>query len=139
MQPFARNLIDVVTDRQDALLSAVETVVAATPSMGGRYSREELKQLLNGFSALLKEALEDRGSETYDFFIETAVPGMVADGQPTESLLQASASFGTLISTDLSGALPREHREAAATWLAMFFGRYVADVYIAARRAAGTP
>lgn len=137
MQPFAHTLVDALDDRQEGLLSAVETVVASTPSMGaGLYSRAELKQLLNGFCALLKEALEEQGSKTYELFITTAVPGMVADGQTTGSLVEASASFGTLISMDLVAAVPDEHREPAAAWLARFFGRYVADVYRAANDAA---
>jgi hypothetical protein len=140
MQPFARSLVDVVTGRQEALLSTAEAVVATTPSMAaGRYSREELKQLLNGFSALLKEALEERGSETYELFLSTAVPGMIADGQTTETLVEASASFGTLISMDLVAAVPEEHREAAAVWLAQFFGRYAGDVVRAARESAKAP
>lgn len=136
MEPFARILADAVTARPPTLLAAAERVVAMTPSMGPeRYSREQLEQLLNGFSALLEEALEEAGSDTYELFIETAIPAVVADGQTTRSLVHASAAFGTLLSMHLVDAVPPEHREAARSWLSMFFGRYVSDVYVAAARA----
>lgn len=129
-------LIEAVTSRPPTLLAAAEHVVAATPSMGpGRYSRDQLEQLLNGFCALLREALEESGNDTYEIFMETAVPAMVADGQTTGSLVQGSAAFATLLSMHLDEAVPAEHREGARSWLSRFFGRYVADVYSAAAQA----
>ena len=136
MEPYARELRKAVDADPDALFRVAREVVAGTPSFGPeRYSDEELHQLLNGFRTLLAEAMEDGGSDTYGFFLETAVPSLVADGQTSESLVHAAAAFGALLSMHLIQAVAPERQEDARSWLARFFGRYVADVAAAARRA----
>lgn len=113
-------------------------MVDNTPSMGsGYYSPAELRQLLNGFRAVLTEALEEREPETDTFFMETAVPGMAAEGQTTESLVQASAAFGVMLSMRLVAEVPADQQDEARAWLARFFGEYVQRVLRAARQAEG--
>ena len=134
MDTFAEQLLAGFRSRAPELLALARDVVGATQEMGPeRYTDHELQQLLNGFQTLVAEALADAGTENFDLFIETAIPGLVAEGQSMESLAHAAATFGVLVSLQLAEGVAPEHRPVADRWLAGFFGRYVRAVAASAR------
>ncbi len=111
------------------MVDLAQRAASVTPEMGaGRYSREELEQLIRGFEALLLEELFQRGRETRELFMETAIPGLVGDGQRVASLTHASTTFSLLVAVEVLDEIGPEHRPGATVWLADFFGGYVSEV-----------
>ncbi|HVM18013.1 MAG TPA: hypothetical protein VM290_10575 [Gaiellaceae bacterium] len=128
-------LLDALEATRAEQLALARRAVAETPEMAGRYGEEDVRQLLNGFETLLTESVDGGGSETREFFIGTAVPALVADGQSPASLVQGTVTFVTLLATQLGERLPPEHRDEGRVWLAGFFGGYCRDVVAAALEA----
>ena len=136
METFTHELLAQLGADSGHLLGVAKRVLAVTPGMGSDlYSDAELGQLLNGFKALLTEGLEETGSEVFDFFVDTAVPGLVADGQSAATLSQAAATFSVFCALWLAEGLSAPNREDGQVWLAGFLGRYVRAVAESARHA----
>ena len=122
MQPFADEIRRLLHDEREQLLALADRVSATTQ----RYSDEELHQLLNGFEAMVVEALEGRGTQTRDLFVETAIPAVLAAGESPSGLVHNTVGFAILLTTHLLDSLPPEHRTEAGDWLAHFFADYCA-------------
>ena len=111
-----------------ALVALARAAQSATAGMGeGRYSDDELAQLVHGFTVLIDEALDGR-ADAFDLFIETAVPGLLADGQTPSALVAGSATFVTLVTAHVLDRVPAPVRGEVAVWLAVYFGRYCGAV-----------
>lgn len=130
---WRRQVIDR-TSGEEAFLLAQRTV-AGTPEMAGTFSDEDLRQLMRGFCQLLEEALTDSGSETREFFLGTAIPGLVAAGQEPLTLVRSTSTFVVLMTAAAIDGLEGADRQDAAEWLAGFFGEYVRDVAAVATEA----
>ena len=107
------------------LVARLEAVLPAAPTT--TFAPEEIEQLLNAFEALVLEGLRAEGTETRDFLLETAVPAIVAGGQPPLDLLRSHIGVFVLLTERLCGAVPSEHAQDAALWLAGFFAGYGSD------------
>ena len=138
MTPELREQLSAaIGDSRDAMLALALRAVGDTPEMAARgYGEEDLRQLLNGFEALLVEELGGGGG-TREFFIGTAIPAMVADGQSPASLVQGAAMFGALVTSEIASRVDADARDDARVWLASFFGAYCRDVLVAATEAEG--
>lgn len=124
MQAFAAHLAERVrTGHADLMRLARRRVDEA----GMPLTDEELEQLVHGFEQLLLEALEEAGTATRDFFVETAIPAIVASGRATPDAMTGTiTAWAVVLSVSLVGSLPEEEREAGTTWLSRFFDGYAA-------------
>lgn len=135
---WRQRVIDRVSGEEAFLLA--QRVVQGIPALAETVGDDDLRQLLRGFAQMLDEALSESGSETREFFLGTAIPGLVSAGQEPLTLVRSAATFVVLLSTAAIEGLEGGDREAAAGWLADFFGEYVRDVAAVAIEAeAGRP
>ena len=134
MRPGAREALRAaIAESRDGWMRAGERAVAASPELAAAsLGDDDLNQLLNGFEALMLEALEERGDETRRLFLETAVPALVAGGQTPASLVHGAAAFSVLLATEIVPLVSEEHRGETAGWLAGFLGAYCRDLVEAA-------
>ena len=133
MEPFAAALAQTIRSGHEEIMDLARIRARQT---GVALDDHDLEQLMNGFESLLLEALEERGTEARDLFIETTVPGVIAAGLRTpDQLAGGTAAWGVLLSTALLSRLPDDQRQPAAVWLAGFFGDYAEAAARAAREA----
>ena len=133
-EPYAAALADAFATRRDLLLARARQVLDAAGS-SAKWTDEDLGQLLNAFTAMVREALERGESQTRELLLETAIPAAIAQGETSASLVKANVMFATLIATEVVADLPEDQREDALVWLAGFFGEYVCEMLEAAERA----
>ena len=133
MQPYAPALAKTVRSGHDEIMRLARLRVA---DLGIALDEPELEQLIHGFETLLLEALEGRGTDTRDFFLETAIPGVIQAGlQTRDEVVGGVAAWAVLLSTSLVERLPEESREPATLWLSRFFGDYAEATARVAREA----
>lgn len=133
-EPFAAALARAFEARNASLVMRAREVLTAAGAQLD-WTDDDLRQILTGFAAMVREAAEGTGNSTRELFLDTAVPAAVAQGETPEHLLEMTVTWGVLIATELTAEVPADEREAALAWLAGFFGRYARDVHDAARRA----
>lgn len=135
MGTLNERLLAVLRARRDEYVGMIEAFVAEGQGpQAEMYGPAEAGQMIDGLLALLAEALEGTGTEVRSFFVQTAIPSMVAhDTDPTE-IIAGSVRHCVLMVTDAVRHMAAEDRDAATQWLAKFFGGYVADIAIAATR-----
>jgi hypothetical protein len=92
------------------------------------YSREDIEQFLNAYEALMLEALEGRGRAKRDIIFESALPAVVAEGQPAVSMIQSNVATSVMMTYRLLDAVPAAAREESALWLAGFFSGYTREM-----------
>ncbi len=98
----------------------------------GRYTDEDIDQIVHAFGSALREGLRDEGTAARDLLIEGAVPAVLEQGETAASLARSAAIFGVLLAGDAAALLPEGSREEAVGWLAAFFGDWASDVVTAA-------
>jgi hypothetical protein len=135
MATLNERLLTVLRARRDEYVRLIEVLVAEGQGPQAElYGPAEASQLIDGLLALLAEALEGTGTEVRSFFVQTAIPSMVAHDSGPAEIIAGSVRHCVLMVTDAVRHLPEEDRAAATQWLAKFFGGYVADIAIAATR-----
>lgn len=98
----------------------------------GRYTDEDVDQIVHAFGSALREALLEEGTAARDLLIEGVIPAVLEQGETAATLARSSALFGVLLAGDVAPRLPAESREVAVGWLAAFFGDWANDVVAAA-------
>lgn len=106
--------------------------IDAVPGMAEAITEDDLRQLLHGFCQMLEEAMAQSSQTTRQFFLETAIPALVASGQGSSTLVHSIGIFAVLLTGAALEELEADDRQAATEWLATFFGDYLQDVLAAA-------
>jgi hypothetical protein len=129
MQPFAVELVELLRAHREAY---IEITRIATTSNPGRLQAEltdqDRKQIVDGFLAVLTEALEDRGSDTRNFFLSTVIPGLVNSGEDISMIIQQTVSWSLHVTADVGRCLSDENRQEGVAWIAQFLATYTGDV-----------
>lgn len=119
-----------------------EDVVREIPSMKGLFSGGDLDQLVNGFAALVSEALDGTSEAVWELFIGSVGEGFAASSQLPEDVAAAVTTWATSLSLALSRELPSHLQAEASRWLPAFFGAYsyamIAALLAPSRARAGT-
>lgn len=103
---------------------------------GGTVSQEDGIQMCSGFIAALTEALQDKGNEVRNAYLETLTPAFIAKGDSVFNSVYWNAGFMSALTAALLPAIPADASADAADWLAHWGGRFVADVARVANEAA---
>jgi hypothetical protein len=138
-EKFQRHLATQVRNRKERFIEFMQEAVA---SIGGpkavNLTRDDLNQVIEGFTSVVTEALQGRSNEIRTFWVETVVPGMVRKGIAPNNIVQAMKtwvkSVQEMLQNDL-GAIP--DRKEAAQWMGSFFNEFISDVERSARTAGG--
>lgn len=119
----------------DRVLALADRMLTDYPELGGdRFERTDIEQIIRGFAQMARETVAGTG-ETRAFFLETAIPAAVANGETPSSIARSSAVFGILLSEEISAELVGDERRDAIAWLAWFFGEYAREAVEAAQAA----
>src|SRR5262245_37708948 len=88
MENFRTHLVSLFATRNEALTNAAMKAFSSNPSVPpGSFTQQDARQLVGGMHAIFSEILEERGKDTYAFYLETVVPSMVAQGESVASMM----------------------------------------------------
>ena len=124
MLSCAKELLAVIEARRPALVECARIAREATPGMA-EYTPADLEQMVSGFVALVSEAALGTGSETFDFFIATVVPGMIDSGDSLLTMMHGGFAFSNLFIAEVCRHIAAEHYEEASRWLGIFIAKYI--------------
>ena len=88
------------------------------------YTHADLEQMVAGFVAILSEAALGSGSDTFTFFVDTVVPGMIASGDPLPTVMHGGMMFSNLLIGEVGRHIADDHYEETSRWLAAFIAHY---------------
>ncbi|HXH88526.1 MAG TPA: hypothetical protein VNI55_07975 [Gaiellaceae bacterium] len=128
----ARDELLELLDSDPELLRGTAARSRALTDPDGRYTDEDVDQIVYAFGTALREGLRDEGTAARDLLIESVVPAVVEQGETAASLARSGALFGALLVGAVTPRLAESAREEAVGWLAEFFGAWCQDVVVAA-------
>jgi hypothetical protein len=118
-------LSEIVWSRRDQLIDLAgksfrpisRTVQTLTP--------QATENWVDGFVALLIEALQSNDTSFRNFYLERLVSDMAIVGVHPQLLLQLSVAWSILVTTEITQATPEPYRSDAVRWFSTFFAGYV--------------
>jgi hypothetical protein len=121
-------LVQAFRDLRPQLYDISQETSRLTPESNPEdYSREAIEQFLNAYEALVLEALEGRGRSRRDLIFDTALPVVVAEGQPVGAMVQSGVALAVTLTHLLLARVPEHVRDESAAWLAAFFSAYTRE------------
>ncbi len=127
--PVRQKIAELGRSRRDVYVAhTLGNVGGPVPAGATEIGRRDIEQMIDGFLALLTEALTTDSRDVRTFFLETVIPGLVSSGTPAPALIGGVVEFAIFISADIANNLPDEERAEASTWFAKFFNEYVTDM-----------
>ena len=88
-------------------------------------SQQTTEHWIDGFIALLIEALQSNETTYRKFYLERLVSDMTLIGVHPQLLLQLSVAWSVLVSNEIVQITPQPHRSDAIRWFSTFFAGYI--------------
>jgi hypothetical protein len=120
-------LVELLESRRPRLVELGLRAANSIPG-GKQYTHHDIEQMVAGFITIMVEAIEERGKETWSYFMEGLIPGMIASGDTVPNLLYGNELFLVCLIAEISQTVAVEHREEVTLWMAKFCAEYIADV-----------
>lgn len=122
MEPWVVEFIKVWqenrTEIAQLLLEAGETNPYA-PMKG--YRLEDVYQLVDGGFAMMQEELVQSGNEIWDTYMNTVVPGFLAQGQPIGVLVGTATMNAAILAAFLGPKAKKKFRAQVIRFVANFY------------------
>jgi hypothetical protein len=128
MEAFQEELLKVLAAKEPALTDhIVDQDVMPVPS-GMTFSREELRQMVSGFWALIREGIAGQSRELREMYISSVFPGLRDSGTPAAAMVAGSARTLFHVTGELLDGLDPSHRDPARRFLIDYFSDYLGDM-----------
>ncbi|MDI1477093.1 hypothetical protein [Polyangium sp. y55x31] len=139
MEPWAREFLDAYTaaipDAAQALLDSLNK----DPTRKGQYKLDDMAQVLQGGLAMAREYLEQGTTEIRDTYVNTVIPGMIAQGETPEMVVSQSYFAGIIQTVSIFAKIRPEFRREATEFWAWWGMQYMREQYKVAVECAGAP
>lgn len=119
-----------VRSRRDAYVQHTLAATALQPAPAGAtpLGQRDIEQMIDGFLALLNEALTTDSRDIRTFFLETVIPGLIQSGTPAPGIIGGVVGFAVFVSGDAAEGVGPEDRPAVSQWFSQFWSEYVTDM-----------
>jgi len=128
-QPWVEEFIKVW---QESRLQIAQLVLDAfetsphTPIKG--YRIEDTLQLMDGVFAMMHEHLLQTGNDAWDTYMNTVVPGFLAQGQPLGVLVGSATMNAALLASWLAPKADEKYRDEIIKFVANFYMKINMDI-----------
>jgi len=137
MEAWARELLDVWGPQ------VLEIVEASMPSVDrmwvGKYSSEDVAQMVRACVAMVREELEGSTSDLRESYFEMLIPGLAAQGESVSGMAAIDMAIVIRIAIAVIPNLAPEHRAKASEFFVDWQMRFVRDVVLTACAAGAKP
>jgi hypothetical protein len=124
-----KQLAKVLRGQRNRYIAAIEAMEGSQPSA---YGAQDFAQMIDGFLALLEEALTSTSSDVRTLYLETAIPSLLKTGTNPFALLTGTVGFAVVLSVNAVAGMPEGQREQAQRWLSAFFSDWMGELLRAA-------
>jgi hypothetical protein len=129
MEAWASEFLEVFKGRKVPVAEVVLRGIQQNPDLPVKeYSVDDLVQMTDGFIAMMAESLEGRSTEIRDTYVNSVIPGILAQGQPLASFVGQITMNCVLIYNELIPYVSSEHREKAGWFLINWMVQYNSDI-----------
>jgi hypothetical protein len=128
VEPFRTELLEVLAAQQPAFTDFIVNIDAMPTPGGLQYSKDELRQMVSGFFALVREAIEGTSRELRDMYMATVFPGLRDSGSDARSMIAGSARTLIHIQHEMVNRVSEANRVQARDWLTGYFADYLGDM-----------
>jgi hypothetical protein len=128
MEPWAKEVLQVWKDNIRLISEAIITASETNPAVAGKYTVEDIAQMMLGVHAMMAERLGEGNGEVYDTYINTVIPGILAQGEKLSVLVRYVALNGMMSSHSIAPLLSSEHRDAGVAFVQNWWAEHVCDI-----------
>jgi len=129
MEPWAREFLDIWQARKLRIAEVVLEACQQNEDLPVRsYSLEDMVQIFEGFIAMISEALEGKSSDIRDTYMNSVIPGLLAQGQPLSGVVGQVTMNAVLVYNEIVPHASEAHRAQIATYLTNWYVKFNADI-----------
>ena len=118
-------LSELVWSRRDGLIELAQKSFRPIERTLQATTQQTTENWIDGFIALLMEALQSNNTTYRRFYLERLVSDMTLIGVHPELLLQLSVAWSILVSNEIVQITPNPHQPEAVRWFSTFFAGYI--------------
>ncbi len=137
MEPWATELLEIWAPQ------VLEIVEASMPSVDrmwiGKYSSEDVAQMVRACVAMVREELEGSTSDLRQSYFEMLVPALVSQGETVSAMVAIDMAIVIRIAISVIPKMAPENRAKASEFFVDWQMRFVRDVVITANAAGAQP
>jgi hypothetical protein len=120
----ADDLVALIEARLPNFVQLAASAVSQTPGLS-QYTETDLRQMVVGFAKILTDRVKEEGGESMAFFMDTVIPGLIANGEELPRIIHTSMLFLGCIVADLSQQVAVESRPEFNLWIGGFCADYL--------------
>ncbi|MDI3284909.1 hypothetical protein [Polyangium sp. 15x6] len=133
MLAFGPTLLALLQSRREIYIKSLATAIKNSreilPVTQPDYDHDALAQIIDGYIAMITEALEDRDPPVIaTVYFESIIPSLVAAGERVDTMVHVTVGMMVFIADDVGRHVDPEIRDAAMDWLSRFFATWVARI-----------
>jgi hypothetical protein len=119
---------ELIWARRDVFIELAEKSFRPINKASQTSSQQGTEYWIDGFIALLMEALQSNETTYQKFYLERLVSDMTLIGVHPQLLLQLSVAWSVLVSNEIVQVTPITHRADAVRWFSTFFAGYIGAI-----------
>ncbi|MDI1443205.1 hypothetical protein [Polyangium sp. 6x1] len=133
MLAFGPTLLALLQSRREIYIEALGTAIKNSqeiiPVARPEYDHDALSQIIEGYMAMITEALEGRDPpEIATMYFETIIPSLVAAGERVDSMVHVTVGMMVLMADDVGRHVNPDIRATTMDWLSKFFATWVTRI-----------
>jgi hypothetical protein len=122
-------LSELIWSRRDVLIELAAKSFRPINNIFQTNQRQATEYWIDGFIALLLEALQSNETTYRKFYIERLILDMALIELHPELILQISVAWSILLSNEIVQITPSSYRSEAVRWFSIFFAGYIGAIY----------
>ncbi|MRG94794.1 hypothetical protein [Polyangium spumosum] len=133
MLAFGPKLLALLQSRREVYIKALKIAIRNSqeliPVARPEYDQDALAQIIDGYMAMITEALEGRDPpEIATMYFEAIIPSLVAAGERVDSMVHVTVGMMVLIADDVGRNVDADIRDESMDWLSKFFATWVTRI-----------
>lgn len=129
MEAWATEVLSLWTSNRGRIAEIWLDAVSKNPYLPMKtYTIDDMLQMADGMSAMMAEELQGQGSDIRDMFMNSVIPGILAQGQPLSATVGQITMNGILLYSFLVPLASEENRPHVGSFLLKFYIRMNQDI-----------
>jgi hypothetical protein len=129
MEAWTVEFFDLWQKNRIRIAEAVRDGVQRNPYMPVKgYTVDDLVQMVDGVTAMIREELEGGGSDVRDMYMNAVIPGLLAQGEPLSGLVGQTTMNAIVVHGLIVPQASDKNREQIGTFLTNWYSKFNLDI-----------
>ena len=129
MEAWAIEFLDLWQSNRVRIAEAVRDSVQRNTFMPVKgYTVDDLLQMVDGVTAMIREELEGTGSDVRDTYMNAVIPGLLAQGEPLSGMVGQTTMNAVVVHGLIAPQASEKHRDQISTFLTNWYSKFNLDI-----------